>query len=69
MTVRHPEPGWKAFDFARVDLEAVQEREPHHAKIGSGRIADVCGSCSSRRDCRRASLALAVIETRVISNG
>lgn len=65
MTLRFPEPHWTAIDFARADLEAVQEREPLHARVYADGLA-FCSRCPSRRDCAGASMRLAVQEVRKI---
>lgn len=63
-----PSPDWKAIDFDRADLEAVQKREPLHARVYAEGLA-FCRRCPSRRDCRAASLRLARAEARVIGGG
>ena len=49
----------------RTDLERIQREEPLHARVYAEGVA-FCRRCPSRKVCRAASVALAVVETRTI---
>lgn len=54
-------------------LVAIQTDEKHHKLIGSMRdgrrlyLDEVCRSCPSRRRCKAASVALADLESKILS--
>lgn len=52
----------------RDSLERIQREEPLHVRVYAEGVA-FCRECPSRKACRAASVALAVVETRVISGG
>lgn len=57
----------------RAELVELQRTEPHHRKIGTtdamGRpilLDEICRTCTSRQKCRRTSVAMADIESKIL---